>query len=56
MTSVEFHGQVAIVTGASRGLGRAYALLLAQRGCKVVVNDLPTERSGGKQLRLSMTA
>jgi NAD(P)-dependent dehydrogenase (short-subunit alcohol dehydrogenase family) len=40
-----FFGQVAVVTGASRGLGRAYALELARQGCQVVVNDLPSERA-----------
>jgi NAD(P)-dependent dehydrogenase (short-subunit alcohol dehydrogenase family) len=38
--SIDFSGQVAIVTGAGRGLGRLYALELAQRGAAVVVNDV----------------
>ncbi|WP_312977456.1 SDR family NAD(P)-dependent oxidoreductase [Corynebacterium sp.] len=36
----EFAGQVAVITGAGGGLGRAHALDLAKRGVKVVVNDL----------------
>jgi NAD(P)-dependent dehydrogenase (short-subunit alcohol dehydrogenase family) len=36
---IDFSGQVAVVTGAGRGLGRLYALDLARRGAAVVVND-----------------
>lgn len=38
--SFNLKGQLAIVTGAAAGLGRAYALALADRGASVVVNDL----------------
>jgi len=46
---LDFHGRVAIVTGAGGGLGRQHALALAARGAKVLVNDLggAVDGSGG---------
>jgi NAD(P)-dependent dehydrogenase (short-subunit alcohol dehydrogenase family) len=42
--SIRLDGQVAIVTGAGQGLGRCHALALAERGAKIVVNDLGDDK------------
>ncbi|MCP3908201.1 MAG: SDR family NAD(P)-dependent oxidoreductase [Oceanicoccus sp.] len=57
--TVNFEGQVAIVTGAGNGLGRSHALELAARGAKVVVNDLGGARDGsggGSEAALEVVA
>ena len=53
--TISFAGRVAIVTGAGGGLGRGYALELARRGARVVVNDLGGSRDGTGQSDAAMS-
>lgn len=46
MDELRFDGRTAVISGAGRGLGRAYALLLAERGARIVVNDNGSAQRG----------
>jgi len=46
MAEMRYDARVAVITGGGRGLGRAHALLLASRGCAVVINDPGVSMAG----------
>ncbi len=48
---LQFGGEVAVVTGAGRGMGRTHALELARRGAKVVVNDIHGAQQIASEIR-----
>ena len=54
MTAIKFEGQVALVTGASRGIGAAIALELAQKGLKVI--GTATSDDGAAKISQALSA
>ena len=54
MSEIKFEGQVALVTGATRGIGAAIALELAQRGLKVI--GTATSQEGAARIEQALSA
>ncbi len=55
-TTYDFQGKTALVTGASRGIGRAIALALARGGAKVALNYAGNEAAAAEALKLVLAA
>ena len=53
MPELRFDGQTVVVTGASGGLGKAYAVFFGARGANVVVNDLGGSFKGCVEFRVT---